>query len=64
MYLTFEYTTDRGPKAWARFATEQIQLGCEGATEGECWDSLIATIGETRAANARIVSREPDLNPH
>jgi hypothetical protein len=57
MYYTFEVPLDRGPAAWERYASEQIQLG-PYSNEDDAWIGLGDTIGDERASLARIVRRD------
>ncbi len=53
-YYTFEYPIDRGPNAWARYATETQQLGPYN-TYAEAWAGFTATHSEQLAKLAWII---------
>lgn len=53
IYVTFSVPSDRGPEAWERYTSYEVQLG-HYETEAAAWEDLRATIGD-RADDATIV---------
>jgi hypothetical protein len=55
-YYTFEFALDcRHQEVWARYTTEQIQLG-PYPNELAAWASLVRTIGAEQAETATLVA--------